>query len=349
MMEFRYEVALAIATISKVSKEVCYAININNEAEVKNAIESKTSFRSMAEDIIHFIKDEQDSLLYEQLICLPNPKPILKYISYVKSNTLLVLHLSDLANSLEMLQTFGYELRKKHSPYPKLEPFLANDETAELLGRAVKAGILDEDYQPRKSIKLYQLRLIAIAIIEIQGFKTRDKWCHFNEQWKLDEGLLARTKIPLSKGNEIYRITKLYPEVDFYGILSPNIKPSELFRTKFSVEGAIELCKSLKKHDFLSKRVSEESFLAIMGLMSIPPSAIDWIGSFDSLVFFIREAFGDLNPNMLYLTARWFTLDGNDINHGTMKTKSSRIARMPEKYGFIPLLSALISKAIAKD
>lgn len=347
MMEFRYEVALAIATINKVSKEVCYAIEVDRKAEVKTAIESDSSYRSMAEDIIKFLKNEQDSILYEQLICLPNSKPILKYATGLKSDTMLILHLSDLATAIDMLQKYAYELRRENSPYPDLEPFLANDETAELLKRAVNAGILTEDYQPKKNIKMYQLKLIALAIIEIQGFKTRDRWCHFDEQWKLGTAVLARTKIPLSKGNDLYRITKLYPEVDFYKLLSATEK-IELFNTHFSENGAVELCKALKKHDFLDKKTNEDTFLAIMGLRSIPPHQVNWVGSFDSLVYFCREAFSDLTPNMLQLTARWFTLDGNDINHGTLKTKSSRVARMPEKYGFIPLLSTLISKAVTK-
>lgn len=348
-MEFRYEVALAIATINKVSKEVCYAIEIGKQAEVKNALETKISYRSLAEDIIKFLKNEQDSILYEQLICLPNSKPILKYATGIKSDTMLILHLSDLATCLDMLQKFGYELRHDNSPYPDLEPFLANDETAALLGRAVKAGVLTEDYLPKKGTKMYQLKLIAMAIIEIQGFKTRDKWCHFDEQFKVGDKLLARTKIPVSKGNDIYRISKLYPEVDFYRLMSTNEEAAPLFQTHFSEIGALELCKALKKHDFLDKKTSEDTFLAIMGLRTIPPHEINWIGSFDSLVYFVREAFSDLNPNMLHLTARWFTLDGKEINHGTMKTKSSRIARMPEKFSFIPLLSTLIGKAVAKN
>ena len=95
----------------------------------------------------------------------------------------------------------------------------------------------------------------------------------------------------------------------------------------------------------IDAKVSTESFLAIMKLLRIPPSPINWTGSLNSLIYFTREMFMELNPSFAHLTANWFTNNNANVNYGTIKTKSSQLNRFPERYDFIPLIDNLILQA----
>ena len=346
MIEYRHEAAMAIAVINKTSKIAFSAIQLDDIPKLRSVFEENVRFWGMAEDIIDYVSRDTDALLYNQLVCLIDPQPLREYARKLKKETLLSLALMDLSDSIDMLHQYGNQLDADNRLHPTLNAHLADAETIELLDRAVRDGLLTRDYQPKTTTKVYQLKLIAMAIISIRGFKTRNRWCHFDDQWELGNKHLAKTVIPLSKGAAIYRISNLYPEADFHAMLSKPAEGKKLLRTHFTEQGVAVLCKQLKAGGFLDARTCEETFQAVTGFGSGIPCPLNWTGSFDSLVYFAKEAFGDLNPKVLTLAAQWFLLHKKPVNHGTMKTKSSKINRAPDKYGFIPIIDSYIKRAL---
>ena len=148
----------------------------------------------------------------------------------------------------------------------------------------------------------------------------------------------------MTKARDVYRVTKLYPEVDFYNFLNTK-ECAKTFDTDLNKKQATCLCQLLKTNGLLDARVTTEAFLAIMNLLRLPPTPINWTGSLDSLIYFTRVMFMELNPGFAHLTANWFTNKNANVNYGTIKTKSSQLNRFPERYDFIPLIDNLILQA----
>lgn len=337
----RHEAAMAIAIINKVSKLVYDGIRLNSIDAVEYVLSDYPDIEETTESIINYIEGDKDKKLFDQLTYLVESSQFKKFYKTIQDEEL-QKNLSELMDCLDKLHEYASQCTKEYyKDYPDLVPFFANEEIKDLLDRAVSAGFLDEKYQPKKTTKRYHLKLIAYAIANIKELKTRNKWCHFEKLWKTGCNRISAIRVPMTKARDVYRVTKLYPEVDFYSFL--NTKECEkTFKTSLNKQQATYLCDLLKTNGFLDAKVSTESFLAIMKLLRLPPSPINWTGSLDSLIYFTREMYMELNPSFAHLTANWFTNNNANVNYGTIKTKSSLLNRFPERYDFIPLIDKLI-------
>ena len=346
MIANRQEAAMSIAIMNRISKTVLQQVRLGSEAGILEALQERFDFSKAAKDLIIYMKSDKDRILYEQAICLVDTTELFEFAGRTRDKTV-KQKLSTIYSSIDQLHEFGYKRQREDCLYPSLEPFLSEKETHDLLQRSVAAGLLDEQFQPKKGTKIYQLKLIAQAVIQIRGISTRNKWCHFEKQWKLGDKRLSQAFVPLTRSNSIYRISKIYPEVDFYSLLTQK-DYGKTFESDLNEVQCRELWRRLKDAQFIDQKVEVESFLAMTGIIKLPTSPVNWTGSFDSLVYFVNAVFGDLNPSVLHITADLFVIKNAPVNHGTMKTKSSRIKQHPEMFDFIPLLDDIIIKSRQK-
>ena len=215
----------------------------------------------------------------------------------------------------------------------------------ELFDRAVNAGLLKKDYQPAPGVERYQLKVIAIAINAIMKFSFRDKWCHFVEQWGEE---INRCMVPLTKGAAINQIVRLYPEVPLWEKIIPENEGKTL-RNDYSEEQAKKLFTGLMRKGYLGHHTSLESFLSILGMGQAPFTPINWIDrGYNSLIYFAKEAFGTLNPDILLRLCDCFTCNGKQINHSSLKSRSSYVYRNKDQWDFVPVIDGIIARARKK-
>ena len=201
------------------------------------------------------------------------------------------------------------------------------------------------DYQPAPGVERYQLKVIATAINAIMKFSFRDKWCHFVEQWGED---INRCMIPLTKGAAINQIVRLYPEVPLWEKIIPENEGKAL-RNDFSEDQAKKLFTGLMRKGYLGHHTSFESFLSILGIGQAPFTPINWIDrGYNSLIYFAKEAFGALNPDILLRLCDCFTCNGKQINHSSLKSRSSYVFRNKDQWEFVPVIDGIIAKARKK-
>lgn len=336
---------MAIAVLNKTSKIVHYAARLGLEDEIEEALEGHPDFIQTADDIIGYIDDDRDKRLYDQLNCLVDTKTISDFSAHITDPSTRS-SIDNLVKCINKLKVYAESLYSEdYKDFPYLVPYFANEEMKALLMRSVNAGILNEKYQPKKGIKQYHLKLIALAIIKIKDIKTRNKWCHFEKQWNIEDKHLSRCEVPLTRGADVYKISKIYPEVDFFSVFEDRVSQAKAFKTSLKIPQVKILCTLLKEHGFLAGSIQDESVMAIMGLLRIPPQPVDWSGSAYSLVYFVKQLFGDLNPSSLHMAERWFTVKGKTLNHGTIKTKSSTLNRERSRFDFIPIIDDIIREA----
>lgn len=337
----RHEAAMAIARINMVSKRVAHGARLRCISDIEDALEANYDFELMADELLNYLEEDQDPILFNQILSFVGTDEIVKFqISLVDEE--LKDRIGCLTDNIERLRTYAKELQKKFRIHPTLVDYLAKPEIEDLLKRAVNAGILTNDYQPAPRTKIYQLKMIAMAIISIQGIKVRNKWCHFEEQWEINDKRLSKCEVPVTSGREIYKIIKLYPEVDLMTEIDSRAGQEKTFSSPLRKEEAEVLFDLLKDNAFLDPKTSVEDFLAIQGLIRIPPKMINWIGSAYALAYFTKSLFGDTNASLWNLTVKWFTVNNTHLNHGTFKTKSNVLKEHPERYDFIPIIDNII-------
>lgn len=342
----RQETAINIAVINKVSKQVATACKLQSDDLLDDALSSGEDIPALASSIIDYIKEDRDPILYKQLMHLANTAPIRKYMrarsGYRKADKVMAI-----ADAVERLDKFGNDLyyHDGNSEYENLIPFFANEEAQGLLQRAVDAGLLKQDYQPRESTSRFQLKLIAICMMEILEYQHGSKWCYFEQLWEKD---IARRSIPLTKGMAINRVAVLYPEVNLWGLILPKNNKLAL-KTDLTEEQARKLFKGLVHYGYLGTRTPVENFLSIMGFGEYPFHTVNWIATGqNSLVYFVKKVFGHKNSDLLKRMCDCFTVNGQPLNHGTIKTKSSYVDRNVDRFDFVPLLDKIIASAKKK-
>lgn len=340
--------ALRISVFNKFTKQISYATRLGEEDLLYDLMEQDLNFDAIKSDIITYINMDQDPRLFHELMHLTDTESIHQYI--IKSNDEeLNAWLSLAADCIEQLQQFGNEMyRSRNNQYHNLIPILANDKTVELLNRAVKEGLLDKDFQPIESTSMFQLKLIAIAVMEITNMPNRNRWCKFEEQWNLTGRRLSGISFPLGKSPEIFRVIKLYPEINFMKYMTNQAEPSVTLKTSLSLKQAKKLFGKLMEEGFLDKNTKEETFLAFLGFIKMPFTRINWIAPTQySLIYFSHSLFSDLNARWIKPVCKSFTVNGNELNAETVKSRNSYIHRHRDQYEFINQIDNIL-KTIAK-
>lgn len=204
-----------------------------------------------------------------------------------------------------------------------IEP-LATRQVAELLDRAVNAGLLDEHYQPVPGIKSLHLKLIAYAVSTICKFKQ--SYNLFERQWNRTEGRRFSTcRIP-RYSNEFDATKALYPEVDFSQIEGNHE------RMQFYVpQGESEIksmYKNLIKHGYIAPATSFKTFKGIVGKSRFT-SPVEWLKGQRQLAFFVHLAFGKYNGKDLWNKGECcFTVNGKVPHKACFSTGFSCIKRL---------------------
>lgn len=349
MSTTRQEAAMNIATFNKATKLIAGAISLGEEDLIEEAVDCDIDFKNLADNIADYIIDDPDPKLYDQLIHLTDTTLFRKHIAQYPSANYSI-QLKVVMEQIERLVEYGRRVHQaRNDSHPGLIDFFANDRAEELFNRAVKANILTEQYMPNKGLQRYQIKVTALCIADALGLKTRNKWCHFDEQWGTKH--IATWPIPETKGVGILRVARLYPEVDIWKLIGgkeiqPNVKRKSTLETTMSKSQACALLKGLIMAGYIDPRTEEENFLGIMGLVKIPPTPINWTGqSLRSLVYFMKTLFSDMNRDVLRQASVRFTYHGNRINHETLKSQSSILNRHLTDDGFIPEIDEIIASS----
>ena len=207
-----------IAVINRDSKILTMGCKLEDSGIIRGVFRDNPDYEELADGIMDYIRSDRDVALYGQLMHLVDTVPIRVFLENNKHSSLYG-QILEVADVVDRLITFGYQMYEKGSDeFEHLIPFFANEKAEELLKRAANAGLLTPGYRPQPSTQRFQLKLIAICMIEIMGLGHGDKWNHFEELWGTS---ISRCGIPLTKGLAISKVATLYPEVNLWEIIAP--------------------------------------------------------------------------------------------------------------------------------
>ena len=337
----RQDAVINIARMRKNSWNVCFALALGDDDILDLTMANCPDFVQMADDIIAYIDSDRDRLLYEYMMQLTDSKPIWDYLRSTHEYHDHDQKLESIAASLDRLWDFANELYRSCGK-GKLIPYFCNEKAVALLQRAVDAGILNEDFMPAENTQVFQLKLIAIAFNQIIGCGRRDQWCHFVELWGRD---VNRRIVPLTKGAEIYKIIRLYPEADFTEIMAPKNNHSKL-NTDLTTEQATKLWRLLIRNRYLDKKTTLDDFLSIMDLSYVPYTPVNWTSrGMNSLAYFLMTLFRPLNSDLHKKAVDCFTFNGSSLNYSTLKSKGSYVMKYRDKMDFADMIDGIIDRA----
>lgn len=346
MIDNRQKAATFIAIINRVSKQINLEVQLGIQQNMYDLLADGLNFNRLTTELLAYMKEDNDPLLYFQLARFVETEGIRKYMDVLPSSEFR-LKMEELCNAVDRLRAYGDKcINGTALDYPNLIPFFAYPEARSLFQRAVDAGFLDEEFQPLPGVDHYKLKLIAFGISEILEIPFRQRWCNFDRQWNIKGCSLSRYHLPMTKASEFVRITQLYNEVDFRPLMNVGINRKEPFSTDMTKDQVVHLYDSLRRYCFLSLKTKEEDFLAMFGFGKVAKPSVRWSSSMYSLVYFIRTALSDTTRDIWRLVVDWVVLENEKtLNRETCKSRASYVCRNRSKYSFCDELDRIIAEA----
>ena len=177
-MVTRQEAVLSFVKFNKFAKQLIYDICIGGNTKLTSYAEELLQFEQWKEDIMLYINFNPDPIIIEKIASLGSPEMLENYINDGKDtlpqNTLDAL--TGVVNAMNSIHDLCYNINQESKgKFKYLVDEFANEEAAALFDRAVSAGYLTAEYQPKGDTDNYTLKIIAFAIGELLHLTIRHK------------------------------------------------------------------------------------------------------------------------------------------------------------------------------
>ena len=323
----RQETVIKITKITRIVGEMKSQLDLDDEIEFEALDSSWINIGKWAEEICQYMEQAPSPLLADLIANNEFTTPVVNYVqshrqeidsAYVK---IVDCYTENMQSLLSLCERQEEELKGEYKDL--IEP-LANEQVATLLQRAIRAGLLDEHYQPEPQTKPIQLKVIAYAVSTICRFPNT--YVYFEKQWKRENGRRFNTCRVPRYNTELYDTAKvLYPEVDF-NEFEP-VHKTETFYTPQDEEDIKELYRDLIKYKYIAPDTEIETFAGILDKAKFC-KPVEWMKTQRQLSFFVYQAFYKFNKKDLWVKGECcFSIKGHTPHKGCFVSGYSWIKR----------------------
>lgn len=293
----RQETVIKITKITRIIGEMKSQLDLDDEIEFEALDPSWANIGKWTKEIYQYMEQAPSPLLADLITNNEFTTPVVNYVQNHKQDidSTYVKVIDSYAKNMQALLSLCEEQREKSKgEYKDLTGPLANEQVTTLLQRAIRAGLLDEHYQPMPQTKPLQLKVIAYAISTI--CKLSSPYVHFEKQWKRENGKRFSTSRVPRYNTALYDTTKaLYPEVDFTEF--EPIHEAKTFYTPQSEQDIRMLYHDLVKYGYIAPSTPFETFAGIFDKTKFS-KPIEWIKAQRQLSYFVYLAFYKFNKKI---------------------------------------------------
>lgn len=346
-MKTRQEVVLNFVKFNKFAKQLIYDICILGNTKLSSYADELLSFEEWVDDVIAYANINPDPIILDKIASLGSPEMLEKYLKDGKDgipeNTYDAL--SKVVNAMKSLHQVCYDINQEaKGKYKYLVDEFAHEEAANLFDRAVSAGYLTAEYQPKGDTDIHTLKVLAFAIGEALHLTMRHKWSHFEEQWSIPYSNKL-SSLPMSEKQikRAEKIMKLYPEVNFSALTQP--KEERYFDAAYGSSRVRELYHELHDHGYISSDTTVEDFLSIFNIGDCPTrKPIVWMKSQRHLSYFILNTLSKTNKDYWIKAQACFSINGHAPHKGSMVSGMTSLQARPDYGRFDVELKRIASK-----
>lgn len=296
----RQETVIKITKVTRIVGEMKFQLDLDDEIEFEALDPSWMNIGKWAGEIYQYMERDYSPLLAGLIADNEFSSPVLQYVQdhRLDIDPAYVRVMADYEKNMQTLTALCEKYREQlKGKYKDLIVPLANERVADLLHRAIRAGILDEHYQPMPQTKPLQLKVIAYAVSTICEFSS--PYVYFEKQWRREKGRRFSTTCVPKHRKELYNITKaLFPEVDFT-MFEPAHR-AETFYTPQNEGDIKELYRELMKFGYIDPDTKYGTFVGIFSKKSFK-NPVKWIKTQRQLSYFVYLAFNKFNKNDLWI------------------------------------------------
>ena len=225
----RQQAAIKIAKVNRFIKQMNYWSELGENIHPAAFGDDIYSMSTWVKEIQAYLHTDKNFLLLADLIeCVGDISVIDEYIGKRSRSMEEIMRQSlvGLSRNMKALLAECEELRKASKGcYSMLPDPLCNETAIGLLERAVKADILNKEFNPSSKANYNNLKIVAYAVSQIMQFDRKHTYCYFEAMW---HKRLSPVMLPSYKKGTCEETMGLYPEVDLPSMA--NIPPHSAYQ-----------------------------------------------------------------------------------------------------------------------
>jgi len=321
-MNDRQYAIISLAKLNRFAKMLTYNLCIKGEINMSQFATEFLEYKNWCYLIYKYVEVVKDVKVLEEVKKLGIPTLLSDYLDESKEVIPRAHHkaITEVVDELNKFRDF-YETSNNRlkGKFINLVNFFANEEAASLFDRVVAAGYLTNDYQPTGKTDMNKLKIIAFGIGRVLNLQTRNLWCHFEEQWNLDEShKLARQVLSDVQFKKSAKLRSLFPEVDFNEIMEPK---DLYFEAAYGEQRVRKLYYNLWNNGYISQDTKINQFFSIFNIGNSETRVpVEWKTNQNSLVYFVYYALKPTNRDQWAKTSACFRIEGKVLNVGSLKS-----------------------------
>lgn len=324
-MATRQEIIIKCAKINRFVRQLDYWSELN--MDMPRAAYDRDLFHidQWAADILAYISEDADTPLLRQVHLITGSDAVAKYLEK-RGMCFPPAFRSALKRLVPLMRQLYVECESiEKGSFQNLVPELANAKAADLLGRAVNAGLLDENFLPSKKATMPQLKVVAYAVSQLLGFSRRHRYVSFDRQWHTEHHHLAAIMLPRDKKDEYQAAMNLYDGVDFSEITaSPGLS---VFYSPYDEATKRKLYRSLLKNRYIAEHTTLRDFMGIFDADKFR-QPVEWTAIQRQLAYFAKQTLEPTNKKNLWIKCETcFTIEGKKPHRGSLNTGYSQVER----------------------
>ena len=183
----RQQAAIKIAKVNRFIKKMNYWSELGENIHPAAFGDDIYFMSAWVKEIQTYLRTDKNFLLLADLIeCVGDISVIDEYIGKRSRSMEEVMRQSlvGLSRNMKALLAECEELRKASKGcYSMLPDPLCNETAIGLLERAVKADILNKEFNPSSKANYNNLKIVAYAVSQIMQFDRKHTYCYFEAMW----------------------------------------------------------------------------------------------------------------------------------------------------------------------
>lgn len=339
----RQEAVIAITKMNRFVKQLNYWCELEADINLQVFGEELFQIDSWANDVHEYLKEYPITSLIGLVEDIGSVIHVKEYLAAKGDEVPIRLKetLSSYVINMEALQQeLGILKKKGKGRYANLPTPLANGKAADLLERAVKAGILGKDYQPYEGTSVQKLRVLAFAVSQLMNFNKNHTYVYFDRLWRKVGYRISTIPLSVKNTSKYQDILDLYPEVDFSKLIDTKYE-GYVFNSPFDEERKLKLYKELRYQGYIDRSTTKEQFLGIFDTNSFK-KPVNWIRNQRQLAYLVKLAFGSTNHRYLWNKAMCcFLVNGEVPIKACFVTGYNALLRSSDFDSYEPSLKAI--------
>lgn len=339
----RQEAVIAITKMNRFVKQLNYWCELKEDINLQVFGDELFLIDSWAKNVHEYLKESPATPLVGMIEDIGSVIHVKEYLAAKGENipARLKKTLNAYIINMEALQKdLGLLQKKVKGRYANLPTPLANGKAADLLQRAVKAGLLRKDFQPYDETNSQQLKVLAFAVSRLMGFNRTHTYVYFDRLWHRVGYTLSSIVLSTITRKNFQDVLDLYPEVDFSKLLEITYT-GYVFNSPFDDELKLKLYRELRYQGYIDQSTTKEQFLGIFDTNSFK-KPVNWIRTQRQLAYFVKLAFGPTNNKYLWnKTMNCFLVNGEEPVKACFVTGFSALFRSPDFDTYEPSLKAI--------